>query len=150
MIRYSEYEQEAIDVALFAIEQTLSNGNVIHSPEDVENYLKIKLAAEPDEWFSVMFLTSQHSLISFEKLFRGTVNASQVHIRVIARMALELNAAAVILAHNHPSGIAEPSKADQQITTRITDALDIFDVSVLDHFVVSPKEACSFAKLGWL
>ncbi len=113
MIKYSECEQEAINVALSAIQQTLVNNNVMNSPKEVEHYLKIKLAAEPDEWFAVMFLTSQHRLIRFEKLFRGTVNASHVHVRVIARKALELNAAALILAHNHPSGIAEPSNADQ-------------------------------------
>jgi len=97
-----------------------------------------------------MFLTHQHHLISFEKLFRGTVNSSYVHVRVIVRKALELNAAAVILAHNHPSGIAEPSSADQGITTRIKDALEVFDINVLDHFVVTANECCSFADRGWL
>ena len=84
-----------------------------------------------------MFLTSQHRLILFDKLFRGTVNASYVHIRVIARKALELNAAAVILAHNHPSGMAEPSSADQDITVKIKDALKVFDINVLDHLIVT-------------
>jgi DNA repair protein RadC len=150
MIKYSEYEQEAINVALSAIQQTLSNNNVMNSPKDVENYLKIKLAAEPDEWFTVMFLTSQHRLISFERLFRGTVNTSQVHIRVIARKALELNAPALILAHNHPSGIAEPSNADKNITSKINESLEIFDIKVLDHFIVSSNESCSFAERGLL
>jgi DNA repair protein RadC len=150
MIKYSEYEQEAINVALSAIQQTLVNNNVMNSPKEVENYLKIKLAAEPDEWFAVMFLTSQHRLISFEKLFRGTIDSSQVHIRVIARRALELNAAALILAHNHPSGIAEPSNADQKITSKIKDSLEIFDIKVLDHFIVSSNECCSFAERGLL
>jgi|TARA_B110000902_G_C14277661_1_gene575514 DNA repair protein RadC len=150
MIKYSEYEQEAINVALSAIQQTLSNNNVMNSPKDVENYLKIKLAAEPDEWFTVMFLTSQHRLISFERLFRGTVNTSQVHIRVIARKALELNAPALILAHNHPSGIAEPSNADKNITSKIKESLEIFDIKVLDHFIVSSSESCSFAERGLL
>jgi DNA repair protein RadC len=150
MIKYSEYEQEAINVALSAIQKTLVNNNVMNSPKEVENYLKIKLAAEPDEWFAVMFLTSQHRLIRFEKLFRGTVNASHVHVRVIARKALELNAAALILAHNHPSGIAEPSNADQNITSKIKDSLEIFDIKVLDHFIVSSNESCSFAERGLL
>ena len=112
MIKYTEYEQEAIKVALEAIQQTLTQENVMFSSKEVSNYLKIQLAAEPDEWFAVLFLTSQHRLISFQKLFRGTINSSQVHIRVIARKALELNAGAVILAHNHPSGVSEPSDAD--------------------------------------
>jgi DNA repair protein RadC len=150
MIKYSAYEQEAINVALSAIQQTLVNNNVMNSPKEVENYLKIKLAAEPDEWFAVMFLTSQHRLISFEKLFRGTIDSSHVHIRVIARNALELNAAALILAHNHPSGIAEPSNADQKITSKIKDSLEIFDIKVLDHFIVSSNECCSFAERGLL
>jgi DNA repair protein RadC len=97
-----------------------------------------------------MYLTSQHRLIRFERLFRGTINASQVHVRVIARKALELNAAALILAHNHPSGIAEPSSADQRITTNIKEAMEVFDVKVLDHFIVSPDESCSFAMRGML
>jgi DNA repair protein RadC len=150
MIKYSEYEQEAIRVALSAIEQTLANNDSMQSTREVESYLKIKLASQPDEWFAVLFLTSQHRLIRFEKLFRGTVNSSYVHVRVIARKALELNAAAVILAHNHPSGIAEPSSADRGITTKIKDALEVFDIDVLDHFVVTSGECFSFANRGWL
>jgi DNA repair protein RadC len=89
MITYSEYEQTAINVALTAIKQTLVTDNVLSSVVQVENYLKLHLADEPNEWFGVMFLTSQHRLIRFEKLFRGTVNASYVHIRVIARKAMQ-------------------------------------------------------------
>jgi len=150
MIKYSEYEKEAINVALLTIQQTLTNDDAMQSSREVQNYLKIQLAPEPDEHFAVMFLTQQHHLISFEKLFRGTVNSSYVHIRVIVRKALELNAAAIILAHNHPSGIAEPSSADKGITTRIKDALEVFDINVLDHFVVTANECCSFADRGWL
>jgi len=150
MIQYSEYEQEAINVALDAIRQTLTNGDVMNSPADVESYLKLKLAGEPEEWFAVMFLTNQHHLISFEKLFRGTINASQVHIRVIARKALELNAAALVLAHNHPSGVTEPSRSDERITSEIQKAMQVFDVKILDHFIVSPDECCSFAQRGLL
>ena len=151
MTTYSEYEQTAIEVALAAIQQTLNTNDVMTSSEQVKDYLTIQLAGEPDEWFGVMFLTSQHRLISFEKLFRGTVNSSYVHIRVIARKkALELNAVAVILTHNHPSGIVEPSLADQQITTRIKDALDVFDIKVLDHFIVSSSYTCSFANRGMM
>jgi len=150
MIKYSEHEQTAISVALAAIQQTLSNDDVMTSPCDVENYLKLKLADEPDEWFAVLFLTNQHHLISFQKLFRGTINASKVHIRVIARKALELNAAALILAHNHPSGIAEPSRSDERITSDIKNAMQIFDIKVLDHFIISTSECCSFAQRGLL
>ena len=150
MIKYSEYEQEAIKVALSAIEQTLANNDSMQSTKEVENYLKIQLASQPDEWFGVLFLTSQHRLIRSERLFRGAVNSSRAHIRVIARKALECNAAAVTLAHNHPSGVAEPSSADKGITTRIKDSLEVFDIYVLDHFVVTAGECCSFADRGWL
>ena len=150
MIQYTEYEQKAIDIALEAIQQVLVQDDVMNSPEEVEKYLKLNLANEPDEWFAVMFLTSQHRLIRYEKLFRGTIDSSHVHIRVVARRALELNAAALILAHNHPSGIAEPSNADQRITARVKDALNIFDVRVLDHVIVSTNETCSFARRGLL
>ena len=150
MIKYSEHEKEAINVALLAIQNTLCNNNAMQSSKEVENYLKIQLAPEPDEQFAVLLLTSQHHLISFEKLFRDTINSSYVHIRVIVRKALGLNAAAVILAHNHPGGVAEPSSADKGITTRIKDALEVFDINVLDHFVVTANECCSFADQGWL
>lgn len=148
MIQYTEYEQKAINTALEAIQQVLVQDDVMNSPEEVEKYLKLNLANEPDEWFAVLFLTTQHRLIRYEKLFRGTIDSSQVHIRVVARRALELNAAALILAHNHPSGIAEPSNADQRITARVKDALSIFDIRVLDHVIVSTNETCSFARRG--
>ena len=150
MLRYNEYEQNAINVALSAIRETLTSHHVMSSVDDVKTYLQIQLVPELDEWFTVIFLTSQHRLISYEKLFRGTINASQVHIRVIARRALELNAAAVILAHNHPSGEPKPSDADIRITKDITDALKVFDVAVLDHFIVTSNEVRSLAQLGLL
>ena len=150
MTIYSEYEQTVIQVALAAIQQTLNTNDVMTSSEQVKDCLSIHLAREQDEWFEVMFLTSQHRLISFERLFRGTVNSSYVHIRVIARKALELNAAAVILTHNLPSGITEPSSDDQQITTRIREVLDMFDIKVLDHFIVSSGDTCSFANRGMM
>ena len=150
MIKYSDYQQKAIKTALSAIQQSLTTTNVIQSSREVEQYLKIQLGAEPDENFAVLFLTSQHHLISFEKLFRGTIDASHVHVRVIARKALELNAAALILAHNHPSGIAEPSMSDRSITSRIQEALAVFDIRVLDHIIVSPDQTSSFANRGLL
>lgn len=150
MTNYSDYQLQAIKTALSAIHQTLTTTDSMQSSREVEQYLKIQLGAEPDENFAVLFLTSQHYLISFEKLFRGTINASSVHIRVIARKALEFNAAAVILAHNHPSGIAEPSMSDRSITSNIKQALKVFDINVLDHIIVSPNETSSFANLGLL
>jgi len=148
MINYNEYEQEAIEVALEAIKSRLITSDVMQSPTDVGNFLKIKLAKEPDEWFALMFLTNQHQLIYYERLFRGTVNASHVNIRVIARKALEYNAAALVLAHNHPSGVAEPSSADRKINSNIKDALQVFDIKVLDYFIVTTDSVCSFAERG--
>ena len=149
MITYSEYEQTAIKVALTAIQQCLVTDNVLSSDMQVEIYLKLHLADEPYEWFGVMFLTSQHRLIRFEKLFRGTVSTSYVHIRIIARKALELNAAAIILAYNHPSGMSESSFTDQVITAQIKDSLRAFNFNVLDHVIISKKDECSFANC-WL
>ena len=150
MNKYSKYQKKAIRAALSAIEQHLTDNSTMTSTQDVELYLKVQLGGEPEECFGVMFLTSQHQFISFENLFRGTINISNIHVRVIARKALESNAAAVILAHNHPSGVAEPSSSDRMITELIRTALDMFDVKVLDHFVVSPDETCSFADRGWM
>jgi DNA repair protein RadC len=148
MIKYSEYEKEAINVAIEAIRSRLITGDIMRSPTDVGNFLKIKLAHEPEEWFAVLFLNNQQQLISFQRLFRGTINASSVHIRVIARKALELNAVALVLAHNHPSGVAEPSKADKRITSDIKDVMKVFDVDVLDHLIVTPDSICSLAEQG--
>lgn len=150
MIKYSEYEQEAINVAIQAIQSRLITTDIMNSPKDVATYLQLTLAPELEEWFAVMFLTNQHHLIAYEKLFRGTINSSTVHVRVIARKALECNAAAIILAHNHPSGVAEPSNADKRITSQIKEALQIFDITVLDHFIATPDAICSFAEEGFL
>ena len=150
MTQYSDYQQKAIKAALSAIENTLSDNSIMTSTKDVERYLKIQLGGELEECFGVIFLTSQHQFISFEKLFRGTINLAHVHIRVIARKALEANAAAVVLAHNHPSGVAEPSSSDRTITDLTKIALEMFDIKVLDHFVVSPSDTCSFADRGWI
>ena len=150
MTKYSEYELEAINVALDAIQSRLTTQDIYTRPADVRNFLKMKLAPAMDEWFAVMFLTSQHQLITFEKLFRGTVDSSSVHIRVIARKALECNAAAVVLAHNHPSGVSEPSRADRAITDKIKEALQIFDINVIDHFIVTGNDTCSFAEHGYI
>ncbi|VAW93941.1 UPF0758 family protein, partial [hydrothermal vent metagenome] len=96
------------------------------------------------------FLDTRHRVIEFEELFRGTIDGASVHPREVLRRALAHNAAAVILAHNHPSGIAEPSRADRHITERLTDALALVDVRVLDHLVVGDGEVVSFAERGWL
>jgi DNA repair protein RadC len=97
-----------------------------------------------------VFLDNRHRVLYFEEMFQGTIDGSQIHPRVVLQRALEANAAAVILYHNHPSGVAEPSKADENITSRLKDALSLVDVRVLDHFVVGAEDVTSFAERGLL
>ncbi|MGH8260578.1 MAG: JAB domain-containing protein, partial [Steroidobacteraceae bacterium] len=108
------------------------------------------LRAKPYEVFCCLHLDARHRLIRFEELFRGTVDGAAVHPREVARQAFAHNSAAVILAHNHPSGVAEPSHADELITRRVRDALALIDVSVLDHIVVGGETCISFAERGLL
>ena len=116
---------------------------------NVKEYLALKLGAHEREVFAVMFLDSQHRLISFEEMFFGTIDAASVYPREVLKMALRHNAAAVIFAHNHPSGVPEPSQADKRITERLVEALKLVDIRVLDHIVVG--ESCvSFAEKGWI
>lgn len=116
---------------------------------NVKEYLALKLGAHEREVFAVMFLDSQHRLISFEEMFFGTIDAASVYPREVLKMALSHNAAAVIFAHNHPSGVPEPSQADKRITERLVEALKLVDIRVLDHIVVG--ESCvSFAEKGWI
>ena len=107
-------------------------------------------AGGANEVFAAVFLDNRHRVIAFEELFHGTVDGASVHPRVVARRALVHNAAALIACHNHPSGVAEPSRADRAITARLRDALALVDVRLLDHFVVGDGEVVSFAERGWL
>ena len=144
-------EDEAlVSRACQVLKATLQRGSVLNSPTAVKDYCRLNLATQPDEHFAGLFLDSQHRLLRGEVLFRGTVDAAAVYPRVVVRRALELNAAALIVAHNHPSGVAEPSPADKQITTRLVEALGLIDVRVLDHLVVTPDEITSFAECGLL
>ena len=102
------------------------------------------------EVFAALFLDTRHRVICFEELFSGTIDGASVHPREVVRRALAHNAAAVILSHNHPSGVAEPSDADRRVTERLRDALSLVDVRVLDHIVVGDRETASFAERGWL
>jgi DNA repair protein RadC len=125
-------------------------GLVVSSPAVCESFLREGLVGSPFEVFAAVFLDNRHRVISFEVLFRGTIDHTTVHPREVARRAIELNAAAVILAHNHPSGTPAPSDADRLITRRLREALDYFDVRVLDHFVVGSEGVASMAALGML
>ncbi len=117
------------------------------SPEDSKRYARLQLAEHEQEVFAAMFLDNKHRLISFDKMFYGTIDGASIHPREIVKTALKHNAAAVIFTHNHPSGVAEPSRADEQITRRLKDALALVDVRVLDHLVVG-EDTVSLAERG--
>ena len=150
----TKYELAAVDKAVRILESRLGYHQEppISSPEASKERVFLKLGGKPDEHFAVAFLTNRHQLISFEMLFRGTVDGASVHPRVVVRRALELNAAAVIFAHNHPSGDPNPSQADQRITQRLKDSLALVDVRVLDHLIVGSRleDTVSFAETGLL
>ena len=120
------------------------------SPGSVKDYLQLHLAERKREIFYCLFLDSQHRLLDDKELFKGTIDGCSVYPREVVKATLEVNAAAVILAHNHPSGVAEPSTADRQITDRLKDALALVDVRVLDHFVIGDQDVISFAERGWI
>lgn len=134
--------------ALRELEKTLKTGPVFTSPGAVRAYAQLMLAPLPHEEFAVLFLDSQHQLIAMESMFRGTLAQTSVYPREVAKAALAHNAAAVILAHNHPSGVCEPSRADEYLTQTLKSALALLDVRVLDHIVVSAAGTVSLAERG--
>lgn len=143
----------AVEV-LAAARQTISlrfrRGRVLTSPALVQEYLRVSFATLEHEVFCVVLLDCRHRLLACVEMFRGTVNQAVVHPREVVKEALKHNAAAVILAHNHPSGIAEPSPADELITHRLRDALGLIDIRVLDHVVVAANGIVSLAERGML
>lgn len=141
---------DIIHTASALLQQTIAHSELMNNAKLVGNYLQLQLAQQSNEQFCVMFLNNQHQLIAFETLFSGTIDQAPVFPRVIVQRALEHNAAAVILAHNHPSGTLEASRADRTITQRIQDALQLIDVRVLDHFIVSTEGWLSFSESGYL
>ena len=139
-----------LEIARRVLAQRLAERPAFEQPQQVKDYLALQLRALDHEVFAVMFLDAQHRLIVWEPLFRGTLSSTSVHPREIARRALALNAAAVVLAHNHPSGVAEPSRADELLTASVRQALQLVDVRVLDHVVVGREGCVSFAERGVL
>ena len=139
-----------IELARRALAQELAARPAMDSPQKVKHYLQLQLAGREHEVFAVMFLDAQNRLLKLEEMFRGTLTQTSVYPREVVKRALALQAAAVILAHNHPSGLAEPSRADEYLTTTLTSALALVDVRVLDHFVVARGAVVSFAERGLL
>ena len=147
----SESEQDSVKrLSLEVLTEKYKVGTVLTSPASVREYLQLKLHDRKAENFGAVFLDNRHRVLCFEEMFQGTIDGAQVHPRVVVQRALEANAAAVILYHNHPSGLAEPSKADEHITNRLKDALSLVDVRVLDHFVVGGDVVTSFTECGLL
>lgn len=131
-------------------EQSLPAGHPIRSPADTEAFLMARLRDLPHELFCCIYLDNRHRIISFEELFRGTIDGTSVYPREVVKQALSVNAAAVILAHNHPSGVAEPSQADERITRRLKSALELVDIRLLDHLVIGDGTSTSLASRGML
>lgn len=146
-----QHESGIIQQAIALLEkQVFKAGPSLSGPEAVRSYLRLKLVAEPNEVFAVMFLNSQHEVLTYEPLFKGSIAETPVYPRVIVQRALALNAAAVIVAHQHPSGTKEPSAADRRITNRLREALALVDVRLLDHFIIGKGKPFSFAEAGLL
>ena len=139
-----------IELARRALAQELAHRPAFDHPTKVKDYLKLQLGQHPHEVFAVMFLDAQTRLLKFEEMFRGTLTQTSVYPREVVKRALDLHAASVVFAHNHPSGVAQPSRADEYLTQNLINALRLVDVRVLDHFVVGEGEVVSFAERGLL
>ncbi len=131
-------------------ESSLPTGQAIRSPADTEAFLTAKLRDLPHELFCCLYLDNRHRIIHFEELFRGTIDGTSVYPREVVKQSLSVNAAAIILAHNHPSGVAEPSQADERITRRIKAALELVDIRLLDHLIIGDGTTTSLASRGIL
>jgi DNA repair protein RadC len=142
--------EEIMTGARQALALRIRKGTELTSPQRTRDYLMTRLATREYETFCVIYLDNRHRLIACEDLFRGTIDGASVHPREVVKEALRHNAAAVILAHNHPSGVAEPSHPDELITRRLREALQLVDIRVLDHLIVAGSETVSFAELGML
>lgn len=144
----ADYEERILAEARSIAQRRFTGLTFLESPRDTRKLIMQRLLGSPEELFACVFLDNRHRVIAFEILFRGTIDGCTVHPRVIARRALTHNAAAVILAHNHPSGVCEPSEADRHITQEIRDALRLVEVRLLDHFVVGGTNTVSMAERG--
>lgn len=139
-----------LELARRALTQQLQDKPLFSTPQAVRDYLQLQLGSRPHEIFAVLFLDAQHRLIALEELFRGTLTQTSVYPREVVVRALALQAGSVVLAHNHPSGEARPSRADEALTHTLKAALALVDVRVLDHFIVTSTQAVSMAELGLL
>lgn len=142
-------ENDTIKAALAIIEGRIQRREVtFRSPSDVRNYITLQLAERKAEVFAVIFVDNRHRVIEYRELFFGTIDNTSVYPREVVRAVMDTNAAAVVLVHNHPSGVGEPSQADERITRRLIQALELIDVRVLDHFIVAGTGITSLAERG--
>jgi len=142
--------QSLMDLALRVLAARHKKGQVLENPEQTQAYLRLHLAERPNEVFVCLYLDTKHRIIALEELFQGTIDGASVHPREVVRRGLECGAGAVIFAHNHPSGISEPSQADLRITERLKSALTLVDIRVLDHVVVATEGSVSLAERNLL
>jgi DNA repair protein RadC len=140
--------QAVLEMSRRYLYDEIQGRDVIASPEATRDYLKLRLHNYPYEVFAGLFLDNRHRVIAYEELFKGTIDGASVHPREVVRAALRLNAAAIIFAHNHPSGVAEPSQSDLRITQRLKEAMALVDVRVLDHLIVGEGQGISLAERG--
>ncbi|MEN8218719.1 MAG: DNA repair protein RadC [Pseudomonadota bacterium] len=138
----------SVEMSRRYLRECLERGNALTSPDDTRNFLMSELSGRDYEVFACLFLDNKHRVIKFEELFYGTIDSASVYPREVVKRALKSNAAALILAHNHPSGVADPSDADIAITKRLVDALSLIDVRVLDHFVIGDGYSVSLTERG--
>ncbi|OPA89639.1 DNA repair protein RadC [Pseudomonas fluorescens] len=144
-------EDQLIETALQVLDRRLfTRGPRLQKSQEVKNYLKLQLAEMEHEVFAVIYLDTAHRLIKFEVLFHGSVDTAVIYPRQVVKRALAHNAAAIIIAHNHPSGCTNPSRADHRLTKRLKETLELMDVRVLDHFIIGEGAPFSFAEHGWL
>lgn len=142
--------QAVLEMSRRYLEEELCRSRRLDSSEHVKQYLRAKLRDQPKEVFAALFLDSQHQLIEYQELFSGTLDGASVYPREVVKQALKVNAGAVIFAHNHPSGIAEPSQADIAITRTLKKALELLDIRTLDHIIVGGNESLSLAERGYM
>lgn len=142
--------QAALELGRRYLDERLREGDALSSPADTRRYLSARLKGYRHEVFAALFLDNQHRVLAYEELFQGTLDSCSVHPREVVKKALAHHAGAVILAHNHPSGHAEPSAEDRSLTRRLADALALIDVRTLDHIVIGSHDTVSFAERGWL
>jgi DNA repair protein RadC len=142
--------EEILSAARVVLSYRVRKGSALTNPRATRDYLSVKLGAREHEIFAILFLDNRNRVIECVEMFRGTIDGATVHPREVVKEALERNAAAVIFAHNHPSGVAEPSQADELITRRLRDALSLVEIKVLDHLVIGGSEVTSFAERGLL